>query len=61
MLLFVEQSYTGVLTKRLKGSLKHLNVVLLNDQPWVNTAQYWTSLRPTHCLIDHLSKVGEKL
>ncbi|KAB5577228.1 hypothetical protein PHYPO_G00207490 [Pangasianodon hypophthalmus] len=56
VLLFVEQSYTGVLTKRLKGSLKHLNVVLLNGLPWVNTAQFWASLLPSHCLIDHLSK-----
>ncbi|KAI5628050.1 hypothetical protein C0J50_8288 [Silurus asotus] len=56
VLLFVEQSYTGVLTKRLKGSLKHLNVVLLNGLPWVNTAQIWASLHPSHCLIDHLSK-----
>ncbi|XP_060786160.1 uncharacterized protein si:ch211-67e16.11 isoform X2 [Neoarius graeffei] len=54
VLLFVEQSYTGVLTKRLKGSLKHLNVVLLNGLSWVNTAQFWASLRPSHCLIDHL-------
>ncbi|KAM9486384.1 uncharacterized protein Hap1MRO34_006439 [Clarias gariepinus] len=56
VLLFVEQSYTGVLTKRLKGSLKHLNVVLLNGLPWVNTAQFWASLHPSHCLIDHLSE-----
>ena len=57
VLLFVEQSYSSVLSKRLKSSLKHLNVVLLNGLPWVDTAQFWASLRPSHCLIDHLSKV----
>ncbi|KAI4874057.1 hypothetical protein NFI96_002970 [Prochilodus magdalenae] len=56
VLLFVEQSYSSVLSKRLKSSLKHLNVVLLNGLPWVDTAQFWASLRPSHCLIDHLSK-----
>ncbi|XP_062862722.1 uncharacterized protein si:ch211-67e16.11 [Trichomycterus rosablanca] len=57
VLLFVEQSYTGVLTKRLKSSFKHLNVVvLLNSLPWGNTAQFWASLHPSHCLTDHLSK-----
>lgn len=56
VLLFVEQSYTGVLAKRLKSSVKHLNVVLFNNFPWVNTAEFWTSLNPTHCLIDHFSK-----
>ncbi|XP_007234223.2 uncharacterized protein si:ch211-67e16.11 [Astyanax mexicanus] len=56
VLLFVEQSYTSVLSKRLRSSLKHLNVVLLNGLPWVDTAQFWASLPPSHCLIDHLSK-----
>ncbi|XP_066497350.1 uncharacterized protein si:ch211-67e16.11 [Hoplias malabaricus] len=56
VLLFVEQSYTSVLSKRLKSSLKHLNVVLLNGLPLVDTAQFWAPLRPSNCLIDHLSK-----
>ncbi|XP_055727892.1 uncharacterized protein si:ch211-67e16.11 [Salvelinus fontinalis] len=51
VLVFVEQSYSGPLSKRLKGSLKHLNVVLLN------IANSWASLHPATCLIDHLSKV----
>ncbi|KAA0716054.1 hypothetical protein E1301_Tti012862 [Triplophysa tibetana] len=54
VLLFVEQSYSGVLSKRLMGSLKHLNVVLLNGLPWVDTAEFWASLHPSQCLIDHL-------
>ncbi len=57
VLLFVEQSYSGVLSKRLMGSLKHVNVVLLNGLPWVHTAEFWASLHPSQCLIDHLSKV----
>lgn len=57
VLLFVEQSYSGVLIKRLMGSLKHINVVLLNGLPWVHTAEFWASLHPSECLIDHLSKV----
>lgn len=56
VLLFVEQSYSGVLSKRLMGSLKHVNVVLLNGLPWVHTAEFWASLHPSECLIDHLSK-----
>lgn len=56
VLLFVEQSYTGALSKRLQGSLKHPNVVLLNNLPWEDMAKYWASLLPTQCLIDHLNK-----
>uniref|UniRef100_A0A3B4Z4L8 Si:ch211-67e16.11 n=1 Tax=Seriola lalandi dorsalis TaxID=1841481 RepID=A0A3B4Z4L8_SERLL len=33
VLLFVDQSYSGVLSKRLRGSQKHLNVVLIQSQP----------------------------
>ena len=54
VLVFVEQSYSGALSKRLKASLKHLNVVLLN------IADSWASLHPATCLIDHLSKVCSK-
>nr|XP_046202818.1 uncharacterized protein si:ch211-67e16.11 isoform X2 [Oncorhynchus gorbuscha] len=50
VLVFVEQSYSGALSKRLKASLKHLNVVLLN------IADSWASLHPATCLRDHLSK-----
>ncbi|KAJ8004432.1 hypothetical protein DPEC_G00135650 [Dallia pectoralis] len=55
VLLFVEQSYSGVLSKRLRGSVKHLNVVLLSSAPW-DTNKSWASLHPAMCLIDHLSK-----
>lgn len=57
VLLFVEQSYSGALSKRLMGSLKHVNVVLLNGLPWVHTAEFWASLQSSDCLIDHRSKV----
>ncbi|KAL0985640.1 hypothetical protein UPYG_G00159820 [Umbra pygmaea] len=57
VLLFVEQSYSGALSKRLSGSAKHLNVVLLNSAPWDhNLAKTWASLHPATCLIDQLSK-----
>ncbi|KAG7463976.1 hypothetical protein MATL_G00182440 [Megalops atlanticus] len=56
VLLFVEQSYSNVLGKRLKGSLKHLNVVLINSVPWTGVTEVWGSLHPAQCLIDHLSK-----
>ncbi|XP_034144951.1 uncharacterized protein si:ch211-67e16.11 isoform X2 [Esox lucius] len=57
VLLFVDQSYSGVLSKRLRGSVKHLNVVLLSSAPWdLNIAKGWASLHPATCLIDHLSK-----
>ncbi|TRY60806.1 hypothetical protein DNTS_033095 [Danionella cerebrum] len=56
VLLFVEQSYSGVLSKRLMGSLKHLNVALLSGLPWLHTAHFWAPLHPSQCLIDHLSK-----
>ncbi|XP_061090105.1 uncharacterized protein si:ch211-67e16.11 [Conger conger] len=54
VLLFVDQSYSAVLAKRLKGSLKHLNVALLIDFPWTQIADYWGSSNPSQCLIDHL-------
>ncbi|XP_028847648.1 uncharacterized protein LOC114797141 [Denticeps clupeoides] len=56
VLLFVEQSYSGALSKRLRGSAKHPNVLLLSALPWVAVAESWASLLPTQCLIDHLSK-----
>ncbi|XP_052003887.1 uncharacterized protein LOC127658567 isoform X2 [Xyrauchen texanus] len=56
VLLFVEQSYCGALSRRLMRSLKDVNVVLLNGLPWVKTAEFWASLHPSQCLIDHLSK-----
>ncbi|XP_035265345.1 uncharacterized protein si:ch211-67e16.11 [Anguilla anguilla] len=56
VLLFVDQSYSGALAKRLKGSLKHLNVALLVDFPWTEMAEYWGSSDPPRCLIDHLSQ-----
>ncbi|KAL4609049.1 hypothetical protein GN956_G24344 [Arapaima gigas] len=50
VLLFVEQSYSGTVHKRLSSSQKHRNVVLLTP------ARSWGSLRPTECLIDHLNQ-----
>ncbi|XP_051565043.1 uncharacterized protein si:ch211-67e16.11 isoform X1 [Myxocyprinus asiaticus] len=56
VVLFVEQSYSGALSRRLMRSLKDVNVVLLNGLPWVKTAEFWASLHPSQCLIDYLSK-----
>ncbi|KPP70945.1 hypothetical protein Z043_110190 [Scleropages formosus] len=56
VLLFVEQSYSAAVHKRLSGSLKHRNVVLFTSAPWTGTADLWGSLHPTECLIDHLNQ-----
>ncbi|XP_041922867.1 uncharacterized protein si:ch211-67e16.11 [Alosa sapidissima] len=56
VLLFVEQSYSGALSKRLRSSRKHQNVALLSSLPWVAAAQAWASLLPSQCLRDHLTK-----
>ncbi|CAL8342284.1 unnamed protein product [Arctogadus glacialis] len=63
VLVFVEQSYSSVLSKRLRSSSKHLNVV-----PIISPAQQypdpgegsWNHLTPRTCLIDHLGKGQEK-
>lgn len=69
VLLFVDQSYSGVLSKRLRSSQKHLNVVLIQKQPQQTDIQQnqrmspasednsWSSIRPADCLLDHLEKV----
>ncbi|XP_077584893.1 uncharacterized protein LOC144204664 [Stigmatopora nigra] len=64
--LFVDQSYSGVLSKRLRSSQKHLNVVLIQreimsiknyqtqvDHSWEDNT--WTHISPSTCLLDHLS------
>ncbi|RVE57789.1 hypothetical protein OJAV_G00202900 [Oryzias javanicus] len=70
VLLFVDQSYSGVLSKRLRGSQKHFNVVLIQspvrqtnpfqtqrlNQAWEDNN--WSFISPTTCLLDHLSKGG---
>ncbi|XP_017265679.1 uncharacterized protein si:ch211-67e16.11 [Kryptolebias marmoratus] len=69
VLLFVDQSYSGVLSKRLSNSQKHLNVVLVQRQTW-HTHPYqnqrlshgwddssWSFISPTTCLLDHLGQV----
>ncbi|KAF7216225.1 putative LOC107372614-like protein [Nothobranchius furzeri] len=66
VLLFVDQSYTIVLSKRLRSSLKHLNVVLIQTpsqqtepQRWGQSWQdSWSLIGPTTCLLDHLEKVA---
>ncbi|XP_061649167.1 uncharacterized protein si:ch211-67e16.11 [Phyllopteryx taeniolatus] len=68
VLLFVDQSYSGVLFKRLRGSQKHLNVVLIQSQK-MQTQNYqsqrvspgwedgsWAHIGPSTCLLDHLEK-----
>ncbi|XP_069576551.1 uncharacterized protein [Brachyistius frenatus] len=68
VLLFVDQSYSGVLSKRLRGSQKHLNVVLIQSQArqshalqnqrlnpvWEDSG--WSFVGPATCLLDHLGK-----
>lgn len=67
VLLFVDQSYSGVLSKRLRGSQKHLNVVLIQSQTrqtynhqrlspgWEDSS--WSYISSATCLLDHLGKV----
>lgn len=65
VLLFVDQSYSGVLSKRLRGSQKHLNVVLI--QAWQSHSHQranpfwedsdWSYIKPATCLLDHFGKV----
>lgn len=67
VLLFVDQSYSGVLSKRLRGSQKHLNVVLIPRQTWPTFNQPrsspgrddggWSHIGASTCLLDHLEKV----
>ncbi|KAL3056041.1 hypothetical protein OYC64_018699 [Pagothenia borchgrevinki] len=66
VLLFVDQSYSGVLSKRLRGSQKHLNVVLIQSQArqthnhqrmnpgWEESS--WSYINPASCLLDQLGK-----
>lgn len=68
VLLFVDQSYSGVLSKRLRGSQKHLNVVLIQSQPRQthnpqnqklnpgSEDNNWSLISPAVCLLDHLGK-----
>nr|XP_020472758.1 uncharacterized protein LOC109969888 [Monopterus albus] len=70
VLLFVDQSYTGVLSKRLRGSQKHLNVVLIQSQTWQTHSHQnqrlsqgwedssWSRISSATCLLDHLGKVA---
>ncbi len=67
VLLFVDQSYSGVLSKRLRGSQKHLNVVLIQSQTrlthnhqrlnpgWEDNS--WSFISSATCLLDYLGKV----
>ncbi|CAL8240993.1 unnamed protein product [Merluccius merluccius] len=63
VLVFVDQSYSSVLSKRLRSSSKHLNVVPIisptqhnpqDPDPWGEGS--WNHLNPRTCLIDHLAK-----
>ncbi|XP_040056796.2 uncharacterized protein LOC120833603 [Gasterosteus aculeatus] len=64
VLLFVDQSYSGVLSKRLRGSQKHRNVVLIQSQSrhgrqrsspgWDEGS--WSHVGPASCLLGHLGK-----
>ncbi|KAK1165447.1 hypothetical protein AOXY_G13986 [Acipenser oxyrinchus oxyrinchus] len=52
-LLFVEQSYSGILARKLPSSRKHRNLALLSG-----TSESWGALRPGQCVIEHLHKVS---
>lgn len=65
VLLFVDQSYSGVLSKRLRSSQKHHNVVLIQHQShqthrlfpgWDDNS--WSSISAATCLLDHLEKAS---
>jgi len=70
VLLFVDQSYSGVLSKRLRGSQKHINVVLIRSQAWQSYTYQtqklspgwddssWSLIIPATCLLDHLGKAS---
>lgn len=70
VLLFVDQSYTGVLSKRLRSSHKHNNVVLIQRQPQQTQAYQkdrlfpgrddssWSSISASTCLLDHLERAS---
>lgn len=67
VLLFVDQSYSGVLSKRLRGSQKHPNVVLIPSQTWPTFSpprsspgredSGWWHIGAATCLLDQLGKV----
>ncbi|XP_047457648.1 uncharacterized protein si:ch211-67e16.11 [Mugil cephalus] len=70
VLVFVDQSYSGVLAKRLRGSQKHLNVVLVQSPSRQNQNQRlspgqeeggWEVIGPETCLLDHLKVAGSPL
>ncbi|KAG7262971.1 hypothetical protein CRUP_029399 [Coryphaenoides rupestris] len=67
VLVFVDQSYSSVLSKRLQTSSKHLNVVpiisssrrdrrQLRDREPAGGDVSWSRLTPRTCLIDQLAK-----
>lgn len=67
VLLFVDQSNSGVLSKRLRGSQKHLNVVLIQGKAWQSHSHQrfdpvwedsdWSYINPATCLLDYFGKV----
>ncbi|KAM9710650.1 uncharacterized protein ACNS7B_024505 [Menidia menidia] len=62
VLLFVDQSHSAVLSKRLRGSQKHPNVVLVlvpgprRDPQGPQREDIWARIGPASCLLDHLWK-----
>nr|XP_057938478.1 uncharacterized protein si:ch211-67e16.11 [Doryrhamphus excisus] len=61
VLMFVDQSNSAVLFKRLRGSQKHLNVVVIQSQKRQNRSpgwedSSWAHIGPGTCLLDHLEK-----
>ncbi|XP_062907502.1 uncharacterized protein si:ch211-67e16.11 [Mobula hypostoma] len=60
--MFIDQSYSGTLMKKLLASTKHPNVVLISNSrgsefTWASSfTEFWTELQPDQCLSDYIVK-----
>ncbi|XP_051870326.1 uncharacterized protein si:ch211-67e16.11 [Pristis pectinata] len=60
--IFIDQSYSGTLAKKLLTSNKHPNVVLIGNSrssefTWASSfTEFWMELQPDQCLIDYILK-----
>lgn len=63
VLLFLDQSYTGPLAKKLRVSKHHPNVVLLRSgttNGGSSFAEFWAGLQPDQCLLQHFLPVSAR-
>ncbi|XP_050772695.1 uncharacterized protein LOC127030386 [Gopherus flavomarginatus] len=64
--LFLDQSYPGLLAKKLLASGRHGNVVLVSGQRGSDFArgsafsEFWARLQPDQCLLQHLLQAGPR-